>query len=183
MKKFFATLLVTWYLATSVVFAVGYPRFWKGDTNYPLVYARTTAFKRSAVYLDKNSVKVKIRDLPYYIITANAICIDYPPPARPNNTENIEIEELNPIRNYTFTYKFFYDEDEIDMREGDKIFSDSQYLRPSGGSMVNIQSMFVGEAIFYVATGKKFYGNYLWKSEYKDRYEDIFKDNYYEDLR
>ena len=45
--------------------------------------------------------------------------------------------------------------------------------------------MYVGEAVFYVAQGRKFYGNYLWKAavDGKINYVDEFNDALYQDWR
>lgn len=179
MKKFLAALLVAWTFATSVAFAVGYPRFWKGDTNYPFVWGH----QGTAWYLDKNSVKIKRIDSPYYIITAEIISVshsDYSP-----DEEKYSNDKEASSKHHL---EFFYDEDEPDMRiyYGSKV--NWGYLRPQGSNAESGIWMYVGEAVFYVATGKKFYGNYLWKSEYKDaqgnnEYRDIFKDEIYKDLR
>ena len=175
MKKFLSALLVTWYLAASVAFAVGYPRFWKGDTNYPLVWGK----QGTAWYLDKKSVKIKLNDSPYYVITARTIAVSHSDYS-PGNEKYSNDKDAGS----TLDYEFFYDEDEADMRIGYN--SNWRYLRPNGSNVESGMAMYVGEAVFFVATGCKFYGNYLWKYEgYKGKidYLDPFKDDYYKDLR
>ena len=187
MKKFLAALLATWCLAASVAFAGHYPRFWKGDTNYPLVWGR----RSEAVYLDKNSVTVKLNAPPYYIITARTVSI-YPS----DYTEEIKYSNDKDPRspNDFDSYEFFYDEDEADMRVGDSSISNWMYLRPQDGDAMRGRRTYIGEAVFYVATGRKFYGNYLWKAistaggvlkdeQGNDKYWDMFDDKWYEDLR
>ncbi|MBE8951203.1 MAG: hypothetical protein SR3Q1_11535 [Quinella sp. 3Q1] len=173
MKKFFSTLLLAWCFTASVAFAYGYPRFWKGDTNYPLVDGRQSI----AWYLDKNSIKIKFNDPPYYIITAQTIVIndsDY----SPGNEKYSNDKEISS----TMDYEFFYDEEELDMRIGDLTISNWRYLRAHEASTAeSYHPMSVGEAVFYIATGRKFYGNYLWKTG--DKYFDEFEDVFYKDLR
>lgn len=177
MKTFFAVLLVTWSFAASIAFAYGYPRFWKGDTNYPFVWGH----QGTAWYLDKKSIKIKKSDPPYHIITAQIISVghsDYSP------GEEKYGNDKEATGNYPL--EFFYDEDEMDMRiyYGSKV--NWRYLRPLGSNAESGVWMYVGEAVFYVATGRKFYGNYVWKHisyNGKTDYLDPFKDNYYEDLR
>lgn len=175
MKTFFAVLLVTWSFAASVAFADDYPRFWRGNKNYPMVWAHMgTAF-----YLDKSSVKVKLSEPPYYIITAVTIPVSNSgvTPDHPRYNKDEKPGSL-------LSYEFFYDEDEADMRSGYN--SNWRYLRPQGSNAESGMTMYVGEAVFYVATGRKFYGNYVWKHiSYNGEtdYWDLFKDNYYKDLR
>ena len=189
MKKFWAIFLLTWCFTTSVVFAYGYPRFWKGDTNYPLVWGR----RGEAVYLDKSSIKINLNDSPYYIITVQTISV-YPSDYSPGN----ELYSNDKEAGSTMDYEFFYDEEEMDMREKHSAVSNGNwmYLRPQDGDAMRGRRIYIGEAIFYVATGRKFYGNYLWKAigtgagleAYKDeqgndKYWDMFSDATYKDLR
>ena len=157
MRNFLASFLVTWWLATSVVLAAEYPRFWLGDRNYPLVWEDS----QKAWYLDKNSIKMTVNDAPYFIITAQALTA--------NGTE---------------TYEFFFDEDEPDMRVFDKTIADWQYLNPSDATNEKYL-IYIGEAVFYVAQGRKFYGNYLWKTEVNDKfdYTDKFSEELYQSWR
>ena len=156
MKNFLATLLATWYLTTCVAFAEENPRFWNGAKNYPCVWEDSQV----AWYLDKNSIEVKINDPPYFIITAQTVT------AHGNKT-----------------YEFFFDEDEPDMRFFDNTISDWRYLNPCELTAKEKYSMYIGEAVFYVVQGRKFYGNYLWKTEVNDKidYIDEFNDKLYQD--
>ena len=137
----------------SVAFAYGYPRFWKGDTNYPLVYGK----KDYAFYLDKNSIKIKLNDPPYYIITARTITVYSYRDYAPGNEKYSNDREATG----TDSYELFYDEKEMDMRVKDSKTSVWRYLRPQSDYIMQGQSMYVGEAVFYVVTRRKFYGNYL----------------------
>ena len=169
----------------SITFADDYPLFWRGNKNYPIVFGHTgTAF-----YLDKSSINIELNAPPYYIITAVTV-----------NVLNSGVSPDHPKYNKdetprdTRSYKFFYDEDEMDMREKYSPTTEWRYMRPQG---INAESgffMWVGEAVFYVATGRKFYGNYLWKDvdsrtnethkdeQGKDRYYDVFGDKMYKRL-
>lgn len=155
MKKFFATFLALW-LMSGIAFAET-SRFWNGDKNYPLVWEDTAAW-----YLDKNSLNVKVNDPPYFIITARTL-----------------------TANGTATCEFFFDEDEPDMRIFDQNIGDWQYLNPCDVTAEKKYLMYVGEAVFYVAQGRKFYGNYLWKAavDGKINYVDEFNDALYQDWR
>lgn len=158
MKNFLAILLATWWLMTSIAFADELPRFWNGDKNYPLVWENSGA----AHYLDKNSIKVTINDPPYFIITAQTVTT--------SGREN---------------YEFFFDEDEPDMRVFDRAVADWRYLNPCESTSTEKFPMYIGEAVFYVVQGRKFYGNYLWKTEVdgKINYADAFKDEIYREWR
>lgn len=157
MKNFLAALLVAWCLTSCVVFAEA-PRFWNGDKNYPLVCEDS----QSAWYLNKNSVAVKINDPPFFIITAQVVTMSG-----------------------SDTYEFFFDEDDIDMRVFDKAISDWRPLNPSELTAKNQYAMYVGEAVFYITQGRKFYGNYLWKAKVDGKtYKiDRFTDEIYRDWR
>lgn len=170
---------MTWTFAASVTFADDYPRFWRGDKNYPMVWAKMG----TASYLDKKSVKIKFSKPPYYIITAITI-----PVSNSGVTPDHPRYNKDEKPGASISHEFFYDEYEMDMREGDSSKSRWRYLRPQATTAGGRGSLYIGEAIFYVATGKKFYGNYLWKSEFKDEqgndeYWDMFSDNVYKDLR
>ena len=176
LRCFIASLLVAFICAlTSVAFAY-YPRFWKGDTNYPHIWGHMGA----AFYLDKSSIKVKINKPPYYIITAQVIVVldsDYPGERRYSNDKEA-------YKNYS--HEYFYDEDEMDMREYNPSKDTWHYLGPTYSNAESGRSMAVGEAVFYVAMSRKFYGNYLWKdTDYLDevKYWDMFADSFYKDLR
>ena len=183
-KKFFAAVFVTWFFAVSVARADDYPIFWRGNKDYPLVFGHTgTAF-----YLNKKSIKIELNAPPYYIITAATVNVSNSG-VTPDHPKYNKYEDPSNVMNC----KFFYDEAEMDMREGDISKSSWRYLRPQG---INAESGFflwLGEAVFYVATGRKFYGNYLWKDMdyagkvYKNeqgeaRYRDVFGDNFYKTL-
>lgn len=150
MKNFFATLLVTWCFAANVTFAQP-PPFFNGDKNFPFVENSQTA------YLDKNSVTVEVNDPPFFIITAKILTAD--------GNE---------------TYKFFFDENDVDMRIFFDAEDDWKHLNPCDVAAEK-NFMYVGEAIFFVAQGRKFYGNYLWKAD--KNYLDVFRDEFYKNLR
>lgn len=152
MKNFLATLLVTWCLAANIALAE-LPPFFNGDKNFPLVLENSQA----ARYLDKNSVTVEVNDPPFFIITAKILT------AGGNET-----------------CKFFFDENDVDMRIFFDADDDWKHLNPSDIAAEK-NFMYVGEAIFFVAQGRKFYGNYLWKADKK--YLDVFRDEFYENLR
>ena len=97
-----------------------------------------------------------VNDAPFFIITAQTV-----------------------TAGGTVTYKFFFDESEPDMRVFDVAVDDWRYLNPSKDTDYR---MYIGEAIFYFAHGRKFYGNYLWKTEADDKtvYTDKFNDELYQ---
>ena len=158
MKNFFTALLATWFLANAVACAAEVPRFWNGDKSCPLIWEDSA----TAWYLDKNSIKVKVNDPSFFIITAQII-----------TTSGIE------------THDFFYDEDEPDMRIFDKTIADWRYLNPCDATAKELPFIYMGEAVFYVANGRKLYGNYLWKTNIdgKIQYTDKFKDEMYQNWR
>lgn len=190
MKKFFAILLLA-CLTMSIVFA--YPKefspFLNGDRNYPLLYKDSGR----AVYLDKSSIQVKLNDPPYYIITAQIVIVgeDY------NYTDSTQFSDEKTFGAASYwaskeplgisSCEFFYDEEEPDMRV--KYQTDNwQYMGfNNSGATILGRMLYVGEAVFYISQGRKFYGNYLKK--YKDResgdyhYYDRFEDEFYSDLR
>lgn len=183
MKKILAITLLTWFVSVSTVFAYGYPRFWKGDKNFPLIFGK----QGIAWYLDKKSITVKVNDPPYYIITGKIFYIgdsDY----SPDNELYSNDKEISG----TEDYEFFFDEEEFDMRVGDYSIKNWRYLKPSGMYFESGRPMAVGEAVFYVSQGRKFYGNFLWKdlssinADYRNdkvAYFDIYSDDFYKDLR
>ena len=187
-----------------------YSTFWKsstvkfqnylhGDKNYPLIFARYD----SAWYLDKNSIKVEVNDPPYYIISANTafVLLDSKSSYYENNPSALERDKnLN-------SYRFFYNEDETEMRLDNKssnwkIFflnesneNDWIYIYPPlNWGLSGTRPVCVGEAVFYAALGRKFYGNFLWEdiffengvtyadTDYKPAYIDIFRDEFYKTL-
>ena len=158
MKNFCAVILAALCLFNSVVFAAEVPQFLNGDKNYPCVWNDSQA----AWYLDKNSIKFKVNDPPYFIITAQVVTA--------SGTES---------------YEFFFDEDETDMRVFDKAAADWRYLNPCEIAAEEKFSMYIGEAVFYIAQGRKFYGNYLWKTltNGKVSYSDEFNDALYKNWR
>ena len=191
MKKFLTVLLCTWSLMASIAFAYGYPRFWKGDTNYPCVWGR----RGEAVYLNKSSIEFKLNAPPYYIITAQTISI-YPSDYSPGNEKYSNDREPGSPKDIHL-YEFFFDEDGMDMREKRSAVSNGNWmhLMPQSGDAMRGRRLYIGEAVFYVAVGRKFYGNYLWKAidditgeiykdeQGNDKYWDMFSDEFYTDLR
>lgn len=153
MKNFLACVVAMWCLVTSVASAEVEP-YLHGDKNFPLVWENSQA----AWYLDKNSVTVKVNDPPFFIVSAKVVTA--------GGAETCEV---------------FFDEDDVDMRIFDNSTKDWLHLNPSEVTAENQQAMCIGEAIFYVTQGRKFYGNYLWKSD--KEYLDVFSDEFYENLR
>ena len=155
MKNFFATLFAAWFMATSFAAAES-PTFWQGNKNFLRVYENA----QRAWYLDKNSISVKVNDPPFYIITAQIVTAD--------GSETCE---------------FFFAEDDIDMRIFDKSISDWRHLNPCDITAQEQYAMYIGEAVFYVTQRRKFYGNYLWKTQVdgKTQYLDKFNDAAYQD--
>ena len=153
MKKFFVLLLMACCFTFTVADAAELPQFLNGNKNYPLIWKDSQA----AWYLDKSSIKIKVNDTPFFIITAQILTA--------NGNE---------------TYEYFFDEEEADMRIFDRAVSDWQYISPSDG-VSKKYLMYIGEAVFYVSQGRKFYGNYLWKKEIDDKiiYTDEFADEIY----
>lgn len=103
------------------------------------------------------------------------------------------------------SYEFFYDEEKADMRINNSsdqwkyLLGESKgdwvYLYPPlNWSLDGCRPARVGEAVFYVSQGRKFYGNYTWNpllfdrgvyymtDDYDPQYVDIFKDEFYEKL-
>jgi len=156
-KNFLAAFLATCCLTTSVAFAEAQD-FLNGDKNFPLIRKNSAA----TWYLDKNSITVKVNDPPFFIVTAKAL-----------------------TNGGTETFEFFFDENEADMRVFDKTLADWRYLNPCDGTADEKFPVYVGEAVFYVWQGRKFYGNYLWKTEVdgKINFTDEFDDSFYKDLR
>ena len=116
------------------------------------------------IYLDKSSIKVELNDPPFYIIYAK------------------------------FTrggLRFFYDEKEKDMRYASGV-NKWEYVRPHGVSSTHTRFLYMGEAIFYLALRKKFYGSYLVKElllydqtlemDEEENYFPMFSDSFYEYL-
>ena len=192
MKKFLAILLLTWCFTASVAsaYAIEFPRFWNDDKNYPLIWHDSGI---RAGYLNKNSIQIKVNDPPYYIITAQIVIVgkDY------NSTDSTQFsdEETFGAASYWASHEplgvssceFFYDEEEPDMRV--KYQTDNWHYVGfnNSGSTILGRMLHVGEAVFYISQGRKFYGNYL--SKYKDynskdyHYYDRFEDKFYSDLR
>ena len=212
MKRFLATTFIffTVMLSLQISHATEYSTFWKSssvkfqnylrdDKNYPLIFARY----ESAWYLDKNSIKVEVNDPPYYIISANTIflLLDSKSSFYENNPGALEGDKnLN-------SYRFFYNEDEMEMRLDRKSsnwglffsteFNENDWIYiypPLNWGLSGTRPVCVGEAMFYVALGRKFYGNFLWEDiffdsgveyvneDYKPQYIDIFRDAFYETL-
>ena len=157
MGKISATILLAWFLMTGVVSAGDSPGFYNDDKNYPLVWENT----ESVWYLNKNSIKVRVSDPPFFIINAQIV-----------------------TSNGMETHEFFFDEDEPDMLVFDKTIADWRYLNPCNITDKDNYLVYVGEAIFYVSQGRKLYGNYLWKTETDDKisYADKFEDAMYQGL-
>lgn len=106
--------------------------------------------------MDRSSINVTVNDEPFFIITARTVTAD-----------GID------------THKFFFDESTPDMRVFDTVAGYWRYLNPCEGLTCPV---YVGEAVFYFALGRKFYGNYFWKEEIdgKIRYTDDFPDVLYQ---
>ena len=145
-------LMLLFFFVANVAYAAKTPPFMNGDKNYPLIWEDSQAMH----YLDRSSVKVSVNDAPFFIITAQTV-----------------------TAGGNATYKFFFDESEPDMRVFDFAVGDWRYLNPSKDADYR---MYIGEAIFYFARGRKFYGNYLWKTEAdgKTVYTDKFNDELYQ---
>ena len=177
MKKFLTVALAVWFLTMSVAFAEAYyepPRFLNGDQNYLNVGGIT----RLHFYLNTGSIKVTVNDPPYHIITAEVLYVHYND-LRQNATGKIGEQHK---------FIFFYDEDEVDMRAKDGIDADWKFVSPHDDVE---PELFIGEAVFYISQGRKFYGDYSWMYwetldrlvEHKPTYWNAFNDSFYEKLR
>ena len=144
---------MAWCLIFTVAGAAETPQFLNGNKKYPLVWDDS----QESWYLDKSSIKIKVNDAPFFIITAQIL-----------------------MANGNETYEFFFDEEEADMRIFDRAVSDWRYLNPSDDTSKKYL-MYIGEAVFYVSQGRKFYGNYLWKKKIDDKiiYTNEFADEIY----
>ena len=178
---------------------VKYPKYLNDDKNYILIFAHSG----DAWYLDKTSIKIEVEDPPYYVISANTIFVRLDEELSANyHSSNKEL--LNKLNSYTF----FYDEEEVDMRlrntpacNWDIFFGEADangwhvLYPPLNWGMRGTRPDCVGEAVFYIALGRKFYGNFLWNplffdrgvyymnDNYKPEYLDIFNDKFYESLQ
>lgn len=171
-----------------------YPNYWQDNKNYPLVFARNGI----AWYLDKNSIQIEVDDPPYYIIKANTILS---PISSSAYSPNPELDKIN-------SYRFFYDESTMDMRLDSKsdnwelFFSTESNINdwiyiypPLNWGLSGCRPVCVGEAVFYVSQGRKFYGDFLWNplffdsgveyvgTDYKPEYVDVFRDGFYKTLK
>ena len=215
MKKFFVAVFVfmSIIMLTKNSYAVEYSTFWKANTllqnywqddkNYPLVWA---AHSGLAWYLDKNSIKVEVSDPPYYIISAKTIFV-----LLDSKASYYDHSPHTPERDNLNSYRFFYDEEEMDMRLDSKadnwelFFGTTKSNKstanwillypPLNWGLSGTRPVCVGEAVFYVSQGRKFYGDYLWDYvsfdsgtfyndiDYSKRYVQIFQDGFYENLK
>ncbi len=183
MKKIFALTLILWSLAIAAVFAYEYSKtiypknpflpYLNGDKNFPFVNARE---KDYAFYIDKSSIKVKLKAPPFYIISTK-----------------IKVVDENLTAYYEPEIEFFYDEENLEMLNRRELPEESWRWRYSTPYSYN--EVEIGEAIYYLSQGKKFYGNYLWKKALLDEdfkifiadestgeYYDPFPNSFYERL-
>lgn len=189
MKKIFALTLIFLCLSITTTFAYEnpYPLYWNDDKNFPIIWGRMGR----AIYLDKSSIKVNLNDPPFYIISGSWV---WGPGKEELEDETRNIANKKAYLEYKnnlqigFGIKFFYDEKEKDMRYASGV-NKWIYVR-HGISYTHEGSLYLGEAIFYVAIRKKFYGGYLGKyllgydrdleMGEKETYFSMFDDSFYE---
>ena len=191
LKKIFALTLIFLCLSIPTTVAYGniYPNYWKGDKNFPFIFGYhgygRIEYKNNpeglslldildTVYLDKNSIKVESRQRPFLKISATII---YVSDSYWKYGEHYETFTTISTREM----EFFYDEETLDMKSL-SLPHDAESLGWGNCTPYSIYGTEIGEAIYYLSQGKKFYGNYLWKKGGLDK--DVFKyigDNTYDD--
>lgn len=104
--------------------------------NFPFVNARE---KDYAFYIDKSSIKVKLKAPPFYIISTK-----------------IKVVDENLTAYYEPETEFFYDEENLEMLNRRELPEESWRWRYSTPYSYN--EVEIGEAIYYLSQGKNFTG-------------------------
>ena len=137
--------LMTFVLLVGLLFGVQpnahayyYPDYWNGDRNFIFVDGKQGA----ALYMKKSSLNVEQYAPPIYVISVDLYHVDDPDR---NNTRyrSIDVRRFR----YNFAKREMYTQD----RSG-------KWNRLMSG--VSSTTTSAGEMAFYIAYGKKFYGDY-----------------------
>lgn len=140
-------------------------RYLWDDENYPCIWAR----QGWAEHLDKSSVYIVMESPPQCILVALVL--------RAPMFHNNDI-----MAGGVHSYKFLYDEEEEKMYEWRERAQEWMYLPPVGGGTIERSLRSVGEAVFYLAYGERFYGaSPKWDAKIKQSV-DVFGDVFYERL-
>ena len=165
-KNFYVTICMLLMLFVSSVAYAGFPDYYMGDRNRPLIWGHMG----TGWFLDKTSL----------------ICIEYKPPCYTleaklllvNNADrgNITISRKSTIR-------IFYNYDDMKMYvDKSNGLNDWRYLKPNGSNAESGLPMYAGEAMFYINYGMKFYGSRKWYDSFLKKNIDVFGDSFYSKL-
>ena len=150
-----------------------YPDYWNGDINYPLV-----AGKQGLVwYLDKNSIKTRRIDDASIVIACEVVEIDE------CGHENYKTGKDGTLRSRDTKF-YYYDEGSTKMYnlqvENGEV-TGKGFLDPLWNAAGADRPRDIGEAAYYVACRKKFYGAYKWSNN-KSKDIEVYPASFYSKL-
>lgn len=170
-KKLFLMCVCVAILMFCSIALANYPKYLNGDTNYVLV----DGHMGNAYYVDKSSLVVQKYDPPQYIIAVNVVTANS---AYDDAKDFYERGGQGKIID-THVYRFFYNWDRTEMYWDNTGHNGWQYLSPNASWAETRIKMPAGEMAFYLAYNMKFYGTYRWRSDYSDKYYELFDDQFY----
>lgn len=129
----------------------GIPAYFDFNTNFPEVYYRMS----TAMYLDKTSAVILKEKGPYLFIAVNTFVVSAA------NTSHPKIFKNN-------THRFVFDHELGDLYSIDES-KEVRYVDPTGPQYQVRGSIEPAEAVYYIMTGKKFFGDKFFTQEFYDR--------------
>ena len=149
------------------------PDYWNGDRNYPLVAGK----QGLAWYLDKNSIETRRIDNTNILIACEVVQIDE------QGHENYKTRNDGTLRSRDTSF-YYYDEGSTKMYvlqvENGEV-KGKRFLDPLGSEASSGRTMDIGEAAYYVACRKKFYGAYKWSNNRLSNI-DVYSASFYNRL-
>ena len=138
-------------IAPTTYLGNGTPAYFDYNTNFPQMYSRMGMAK----YMDRTSAVVLEDNGNDVVMAVNSFFVSKADTSYPK------------IYNY-ITQKFYYD------RKKGKVYvsndsSDYSYIDPDGSAAVTRGAMETAEALYYIMTGRKFYGGMYYGLDFYNR--------------
>ncbi|MBR1397055.1 MAG: hypothetical protein IJ563_05935 [Selenomonadaceae bacterium] len=179
MKKFLAIMFLIMICAASVTYAANYPKYLNWDNNCQLIWT----YSRNGLYLKRDSIIVEQLDKNNYVITADIVNVSYPVDKDNYTDEQITFAD-NANEHRIIPFRFKYDVKKIKMYVEDTVNNNKEknkikwkYLDPNKADSYSGYKTRIGEILFYITQGHKFYGGHTWKTQ-----TEVFTDSFYSDF-
>ena len=160
-------IYVLFLSVTAQALKLEYPQYYNGNHNIPLIWGHMD----TGWFLDRTSIVCEEYNPPCYTLAANVIVVNNA------NQGNTDIYKVHTIR-------LFYNYNDLKMYvDRNPNASDWRYLKPTGSNAESGMPMYMGEAMFYVSYGKRFYGSRKWYNSFLKKHIEVFSDKFYEKLQ